>query len=73
LLTGPPAEILAGFRQSLYRIECFREAATMIMLGGIASLTAQSQKEKVVAFLWTFAFWDIFYYLDSAKFSAFQV
>jgi hypothetical protein len=63
LLTGPHAETLVAFPESLYRIECFREAATMIMLGGIALLTAQSTKEKVVAFLWTFAFWDIFYYV----------
>jgi hypothetical protein len=63
LLPGPHAETLAAFPESLYRIECFREAATMIMLGGIALLTAQSTKEKVVAFLWTFAFWDIFYYV----------
>jgi hypothetical protein len=63
LLPGSHAETLAAIPESLYRIECFREAATMIMLGGIALLTAQNTKEKVVAFLWTFAFWDIFYYV----------
>lgn len=63
LLPDLHAKTLVAFPGSLYRIECFREAATMIMLGGIALLTAQSTKEKVVAFLWTFAFWDIFYYV----------
>ena len=63
LWPGPPAKTLVAFPENLYRIECLREAATMIILGGIALLTAQSTKEKVVAFLWTFAFWDIFYYV----------
>jgi hypothetical protein len=62
-LPGPHDESLVAFPASLYRIECFREAATMIMLGGIALLTAHNTKDKVVAFLWTFAFWDIFYYV----------
>ena len=49
--------------ESLLRIECFREAATIIMLGANAILVGQRIKEKAVAFLWTFAFWDIFYYV----------
>jgi hypothetical protein len=35
----------------------------MIMLGGIALLAGRSAKEKGVVFLWTFAVWDIFYYV----------
>jgi hypothetical protein len=63
LLPVPQLKAIAAFPESLLRIECFREAATMIMLGGIAWLAGQSIRAKVVAFLWTFAFWDIFYYV----------
>jgi hypothetical protein len=52
--TAPP--------ESLDRIECFREAATIVMLGGIAWLAGQNLKAKAAAFLFAFAFWDFFYY-----------
>jgi hypothetical protein len=57
------AKAFVAIPESLLRIECFREAATMVMLGAIALLVGQSIKAKTVAFLWTFAFWDIFYYV----------
>jgi len=41
-----------------------REAATIIMLFVIAYLTGTSWTEKGVFFLWTFAFWDLFYYVS---------
>jgi hypothetical protein len=63
LWPSPPVKALVAVPESLLRIECFREAATMIMLGGIALLAEKSAKEKVAAFLWTFAVWDIFYYV----------
>jgi hypothetical protein len=46
------------------RIEMTREAATIIMLVAIALLTGESWLEKGVFFLWTFAFWDLFYYVS---------
>jgi hypothetical protein len=46
------------------KIEMTREAATIIMLAAIAWLTGGSWVEKGVLFLWTFAFWDLFYYLS---------
>jgi len=46
------------------KIEMTREAATIIMLVVIAFLTGNSWIEKGVFFLWTFAFWDLFYYLS---------
>ncbi len=49
--------------ESLVRIECFREAATIVMLGGIGWLAGQNFKARVAAFLWTFASWDFFYYV----------
>jgi hypothetical protein len=41
-----------------------REAATIIMLLIIAYLTGLSWIEKGIFFLWTFAFWDLFYYIS---------
>lgn len=46
------------------KVEMTREAATIIMLAVIAYLTGNSWVEKGIFFLWTFAFWDLFYYLS---------
>jgi len=46
------------------KIEMTRESATIIMLVVIAYLTGVSWIEKGIFFLWTFAFWDLFYYLS---------
>jgi hypothetical protein len=54
---------LEQFPQSLRTIEVFREAATMIMLGSVALLAGARAKERWGAFLWTFAAWDITYYI----------
>ncbi|MGD0738106.1 MAG: hypothetical protein ABR957_00835 [Terracidiphilus sp.] len=59
----PQAYAPAALPQSLVGIECFREAATIVMLGGIAWLAGQNFKARAAAFLWTFAFWDFFYYV----------
>jgi len=45
-------------------IEMTREAATIVMLVVIAWLTGNNWVEKGIFFLWTFAFWDLFYYLS---------
>jgi hypothetical protein len=45
-------------------VEMTREAATIIMLVVIAYLAGSSWIEKGVFFLWTFAFWDLFYYIS---------
>jgi len=63
LWPGPPVKALVTLPGILLRIECFREAATIIMLAGVALLAGQSIKARFVAFLWTFAVWDIFYYV----------
>jgi len=59
----PQAHGPAALPENLVRIECFREAATLVMLGGIAWLAGQNFKAKAAAFLWAFAFWDFFYYV----------
>lgn len=48
----------------ILRIEMTREAATIIMLVVIAYLTGLTWIERGILFLWTFAFWDLFYYLS---------
>lgn len=48
---------------SLLIVEFFREIATMIMLLGIAFIAVRKLKEQIAIFLWTFAVWDIFYYV----------
>jgi len=45
-------------------IEITREAAKIIMLLVIGYLVGATWIEKGVFFLWTFAFWDLFYYLS---------
>ena len=46
------------------KIEMTREAATIMMLVVIAYLVGNSWTEKGIFFLWTFAFWDLFYYVS---------
>jgi len=46
------------------QIEKTREAATIIMLVVLAYLVGVTWIEKGLLFLWTFAFWDLFYYLS---------
>jgi hypothetical protein len=57
-------ESLEKFPSRYLHIEMTREAATIIMLLVIAFLTGSSWVEKGIFFLWTFAFWDLFYYLS---------
>jgi hypothetical protein len=57
-------ESVDKFPKRYLNIEMTREAATIIMLLVIAYLVGQSWLEKGVFFLWTFAFWDLFYYLS---------
>ncbi len=57
-------ESIEKFPDRYLKIEMTREAATIIMLLVIACLVGGSWIEKGVFFLWTFAFWDLFYYLS---------
>jgi len=52
------------FTKKILYIEISREVATIIMLLVIAWLTGDSLMEKGILFLWTFAFWDLFYYIS---------
>jgi hypothetical protein len=55
---------LKDFPKKYLNIEMTREAATIVMLVAIAYLVGTTWVEKGIFFLWTFAFWDLFYYLS---------
>lgn len=57
-------ESVEKFPKRFLYIEITREAATIIMLVVIAYLVGSTWLEKSIFFLWTFAFWDLFYYLS---------
>jgi hypothetical protein len=57
-------ESVGRIPEEYLRIEISREAATIIMLLAIGILTGTTWIERGIYFLWTFAFWDLFYYLS---------
>ena len=52
------------FPKRYVRIEMTREAATIVMLIVIAYISGVTWVARGVFFLWTFAFWDLFYYIS---------
>lgn len=62
-LTPSAAQVLNAFANRLSAIEMVREAATIVMLVCVALLAAKTRRERWAIFLWTFAFWDVIYYL----------
>jgi hypothetical protein len=57
-------ELLEKVPRRLIRIEMTREAATIIMLVTLALLVGNAWLDRLMVFLWTFAFWDLCYYLS---------
>ena len=57
-------ESLKNISKQYILIEKTREAATILMLVTLALLVGETWIERLVVFLWTFAFWDLFYYLS---------
>ncbi|OGE88250.1 MAG: hypothetical protein A2722_01705 [Candidatus Doudnabacteria bacterium RIFCSPHIGHO2_01_FULL_50_11] len=57
------AQVLADLPAGLWKIEFFRELATMVMLLCVTMLGARGTRERIALFLWSFATWDIFYYV----------
>ncbi|MFM9945677.1 MAG: hypothetical protein ACKVQB_10645, partial [Bacteroidia bacterium] len=54
---------LKGMKSYLIWTELAREAATIIMLAGIAWLAGTNVHTRFAWFIYTFAIWDIFYYV----------
>ena len=52
------------FPERYVLIEQTREAATIIMLVTLALLVGETWLDKLIVFLWVFAFWDLFYYVS---------
>lgn len=57
----PKAPILNNAQVTIAEVQ--REVATIIMLLSVAFLSASKWRQRFGAFLVTFAFWDIFYYI----------
>ncbi len=57
-------ESIGKFPKRYLNIEISREVATIVMLVAIALLVGGTWIERGIFFLWTFAFWDLFYYLS---------
>ena len=57
-------ELLKEIPKHIIFIEKTREVATIVMLVTLALLVGESWIDKIIVFLWTFAFWDLFYYLS---------
>ena len=54
--------LLEVFPKRYLLIEKTREAATIVMLVVLSYLVGVTWLEKIMCFLWIFAFWDLFYY-----------
>lgn len=57
-------ESVGKIPERFLKIEMTREAATIIMLVVIAIISGETWIERGILFLWTFAFWDLFYYVS---------
>ncbi len=54
---------LRPMHHNLALVEVSREAATIVMLMAIGAVAGKSKAEKFAWFLYSFAIWDIFYYV----------
>ena len=54
---------LTSIGNHLAATEFFREIATMIMLLSIAIIAGKTKSQRLAYFIYSFAVWDIFYYL----------
>lgn len=61
-VSADPMTPLVSLPQDLLNLEMRREGATLVMLAAVAVLAAHSWSNRVVAFLWAFAIWDMAYY-----------
>jgi hypothetical protein len=55
---------ISQFPKSLLTLEVLREAATILILLTVAFLTSTNSRVRAAVFLWTFAIWDIVYYVS---------
>ncbi len=55
---------LEKFPKKYIFIEKTREVATIVMLASLAIVVGTGWLDQLMVFLWTFAFWDFFYYVS---------
>jgi hypothetical protein len=48
---------------TILKTELFRELATLIMLASIGYMNGENKHQRIAAFMYSFAIWDIFYYV----------
>lgn len=58
-----PIQAVNGLSKLLLTTEFFREISTIILLLTVAVIAVKTFQERCAIFLWTFAVWDIFYYV----------
>lgn len=56
--------VVEKFPKRYVAIEQTREAATIIMIVTLSFLVGETWLDKLIVFLWVFAFWDLFYYVS---------
>jgi hypothetical protein len=54
---------LKAFDPDILKVEMFREAATLAMLGAAGWMTGKNGWQKFAFFIYAFGLWDIFYYV----------
>lgn len=54
---------VVSLSQTILVTELWRELATLIMLATIGYMNGETKSEKIAAFMYSFAVWDIFYYV----------
>lgn len=62
--TNSNQDALKEISKEYLLIEKTREVATIVMLVCVAYLVGNNWLDMVLVFLWTFAFWDLFYYVS---------
>ena len=63
LYAASPIGLVTRFSNPIYRVEIAREAATIIMIVAVGYLAFKQVRYRILAFLWVFSVWDIFYYV----------
>jgi hypothetical protein len=56
-------QLFIAVPRSILVVEMIREIATMIVLVSVAFVVSKVWRERWALFLWSFALWDLFYYL----------
>jgi len=59
----PSVQVLSSLGFQIFRLESWREAATIVMLVTLAASVGKTMKERFAYFLLSFGMWDIFYYV----------